>query len=224
METVGYNDTEQNQSLKGLLLPSTAEVVLLLFVSFTILICLNYSSIWTLLTDSSKLTAETAGQAVQPQVEAVSNFFKQEIFGKATLFFIWACVGAIAYAIIGALQHFFWRVKEDVDASNYVKPAATKTYWYSRVSQYLYFIAIAFLFAVFVGLFFGTLLPLSVELANTTIRGFRELSNYGYFLLGLGLMMLCLYMLSRLWKAVSYSFHITFAKVDWLLASLAGEA
>lgn len=214
MDIQGHNDTEQNQSLKSLLVPSGLEVWVLFILSLIIVLALNYSVVWELFTDSSKLGAETASQSVQPHLDAISNFFKQEIFGKASLFLIWGCVGCIAYATIGAVQHFFWRVKEEVDESNYVKPAASKTYWYTRLAQYGYFVSVVFLSLVFVSVFLGMLLPLSVEMAETTIRSYKDITSYVYLLLGVGLMMLSLYALSRLWRALKYSFHFTFAKIE----------
>ncbi|MEO5627980.1 MAG: hypothetical protein ABIQ89_03760 [Candidatus Saccharimonadales bacterium] len=212
MNTTGHNDFEQNQSLKAFLLPSSTELVMLLVVSLIGLMLLNYSTVWQLVTDSSKLAAQTAGQSVQPQLDAISNFFRKDIFAQATVFLIWAMVGCIAYVIIGGLQHFFWRVKTEVDEGGYVKNTSTQKYWYARLAQYLYFLAASFLFVAFTVIFLTNLLPVCVELAETTIRSFKDLSSYSHLLLGSLLMMLGLYALTRLWKTVRYSFRVTFAK------------
>lgn len=207
---LGFNDSNRSQSLKGFLLPSLPEVILLVLVSLLLLMALSHNAIWMAASSDAGVSGQAASEATQPQLEAVSNFLSQEVFARATVFLLWGCIGAVAYTVVGAVLHFAQNVKGDVNASKFITPQSANNYWLKRTSQYLYVIAIIFLFGLFVGVFLSAILPLCVEAMSTTILDYKNITGYGHAVLSLGITTVCLYALVRLYKATVYSFKVTF--------------
>lgn len=209
---LGFNDSSRTQSLKSFLVPSWAEVLFIFLVSIVLLLSLCHNAVWIAASSDAGVSSEAASQATQPQLQAISDFLSQEGFAKATVFLLWGVIGAVAYTSIGALQHFAWKVKNDVNASKYVQPKNSGAYWLKQTSQYVYFLAIIFLFGFFVLTLLAMILPKCVQWMSTTILAYQDLAQYTYALLAVGVTMLCVYVLSRLWHAVIYSFRITFSQ------------
>lgn len=208
---LGFNDATRSQSLKSFLLPSLPEVIFLILVSIVLLTALSHNAVWLAASSDAGVSSEVAAEAAQPQFAALSNFLSQEVFAKATVFLLWGCIGAVAYTIVGALIHFAENVQHDVNASQYVAPKTPRSYWITRSSQYVYVAAILFLFVVFVGIMLAKILPMCVEGISSTIINYRNFSTYGHALAAVSITAVSLLILSRLWKAVVYSFRVTFA-------------
>lgn len=209
---LGFNDSSRTQSLKSFLLPSWAELLFIFLVSIVLLLLLCHNAVWIAASSDAGVTSQAANEATQPQLEVISDFLSQEVFAKATVFLLWGAVGAIAYTSIGALQHFAWKVKNDVSASKYVQPKNSGVYWLKQTSQYLYFLAIIFLFGFFVLTLLAMILPKCVQWMSTTILSYQDFSQYKYALFAVGATMVCVYVLARLWHAVIYSFRVTFGQ------------
>lgn len=214
MKIIGHNDAEQARATASFIIPSVAEVTLLAVISAALLILANAKAITQAISDASMLGPATASETLQPHLEYLDNIFRKDVFGQLAVIVAWAAVGCLAYMAIWSLQHFLRRVKDDVDESKYTTPGAHKTYWAMRVGQYVYFACTAFLFLAFLIGFLLLVVPLASGLAEATIHGRLYLSSYLYLGLGLLLMMMGLYCLTRLGRGATYAFRSTFNSLD----------
>ena len=204
---LGFND-EHDATLKGFLLPSLSELVWLFAISFVLMVALNYQAIWNLVVNDSGAST----QAAQPLLDSVSIFFAQPAFGKTAVFLFWGLVGCVSYAVIWALQHFANRIKDDVSESGYIQPKTTKGYWSSRISSYLFLAAISFTFLVALMIWLTALLPHAVRLTSIPLQNLSDVGSYKNTIIAIVVTMVSLYILSRLWQAVAYSFRFNFGQ------------
>ncbi len=208
---LGFNESNTNQSLRGFLVPTTAGVLAFAASSLVLLLLLSHQAIWASVWTDSGITAQNATEAMLPQFQTVSTFLSQELFAKATVFLLWGCLGAVTYAIIGALQHFAGKVSNDVQASKNVAPKSTNNYWLARLAQYGYVVAILFLLIVMLLSFIGKILPRCVIWMSQTILNYQDITSYKSGLLAILITTVCLYVLTRLFRATSYALHVTFS-------------
>lgn len=207
MKMLGFND-EHDATLKGFLLPTLSELIWLFAISFVLMVVLNYQAIWDVVISDSGASQ----QATKPLLESVSVFFAQPAFGKAAVFLFWGLVGCVSYAVIWSLQHFTSRIKNDVDGSEFVQPQTKQGYWSSRLSSYIFLVAITFTFIITLFIWFTALLPHAVRWASIPLQNLSDISGYKNSLIAIGITMVCIYVLSRLWSAVAYSFRLNFGQ------------
>lgn len=205
---LGFNETKTNHSLKDFLLPSSASLIAFAVTSLVLLLLLSHQAIWASIWTDSGISATNA---TLPQLQTVSQFLSQEVFAKATVFLMWGCLGAAAYAIIGAFQHFASKVSNDVQARNNVAPKSASNYWLTRLAQYGYVAAIVFLLIVMTLLFVGSILPRCVVWMSQTILNYQDVTAYKSALLAILVTTVCLYVLTRLFRVTSYALHHTFS-------------
>lgn len=207
MKMLGFND-EHDATLKGFLLPSLSELIWLFVISFVLIVLLNYQAIWDVVISDSGASQ----QAAKPLLENVSTFFARPTFGRAAVFLFWGLVGCVSYAIIWSLQHFTSRIKDDVDGSVFVQSQTKQGYWSSRLSSYIFLVAITFTFMIMLFIWFTALLPHAVRLASIPLQNLSDISSYKNSVIAIGMMMVSVYVLSRLWQAVAYSFRLNFGQ------------
>ena len=208
-QNTGYNDSRLINSFGDFVVPSWAETILLLLVSVVLLGLSNAQIIWQTVTDTAKIDPASASQTLQPHVSGLNQYLHNEVVGKATVLVVWAVIGSLAYMIIWAIQHTYFKAREDVDESGYVRTATKESYWKTRASQYLFLACSWFVFAIAVLLFFTSLLPLASDLTKVTIRHYQEFSFYLYAAEAVALTAVSLYALTRLWRAARYAVKIT---------------
>lgn len=202
MSDVGYNDSHELNSIASFLLPSRAELALLLLLSLIIVGLGNFHLIWQSFTNASNVSQQDVSQTLQPQLNYINNYFQQDIFGQIAGILVWGVVGSIVYAIIWGGQHAYSRTKDDISQSGNIQSVSSKSYWRSKAEHYFYFACSWLVLSGFMLAFFTKLLPLSKRLVQN--------GGYLHIILAVGSIMIGLYLLVRLWRAASYIFRVTY--------------
>lgn len=206
--TTGYNDNQTDRSFGRFLVPSWAELGVLALLSLVIMIVGNFQLLWDTAINTARVSPQTASQTLQPNIDQITNYLHQDVFGKIAVLIVWAVIGSIAYMIIWSIQSTYHRAKDDVAVSTYIQPGSREGYWHSKLAHYAYLVCAWFVFVVFLLVFLVALMPLANDLAAVTITSYQYLHDYRYFALGLALMMLGLYCLDRLWRTATYVFKV----------------
>ncbi len=214
MDSLGYNDSKQIESFSSFLIPSIQEALLYFIISFSIILLANVKTIWGLLGEYSDINAVTSSEAFTAQLAVFDKYFASNALGQATVFIVWGIIGCLAYMIVWAVQHFYVRLKHDVDDSNneHVK-RSVKGYWQSRFAQHLFFGASIFIFLVAIIAGF-MVFPLISTLGRMSIYNLSVFSDYRFALAGLILGAFYIYVLVRLWKVTRYTVSLYFANTD----------
>jgi len=204
METTGHNDTVEVRSFRHFFIPTWVEITFLGLSSVIITGVANAHLIWLLATDGARVDQQTVSQTLQPQIDSLNHFFRQEVFGGVAVFLIWGVIGCVAYMSIWSLQRTYQEAKDDVDQSNYVQSGGRQSYWHGKIAHYIYLACAWFVLSVFLIGFISLLLPLANSLTAATLHNYQYLHSYLYLLEGVTLIMASLYILSRLWRTARY--------------------
>jgi hypothetical protein len=206
----GYNDSRQLNSLREFLVPSVPELLLWLMTSCILMLVANYHTIWAHLTNSASVN----DVAYTPSISYLSNLFSSRYFAQATVMIVWAVIGSVAYMTVWSIQHFYFRVKEDVEESGYVKSVTVNEYWYTKLAKYGFLACNVFIFVVFLAAAAFVIMPFAFGLGASTIAAHTTINQYLYALYGVLILMVTLFCLRRLGHLVVYAFRTTIGQLD----------
>jgi hypothetical protein len=206
--TTGYNDTKTDNSIGNFLVPSWAELGAIFIISLLVIAIGNVRLLWETAVSTAQVSPQTASQTLQPHFDLINNYLHQEFFGKVAVLVVWAVIGSIAYMIIWSIQSTYRKAKDDVEVSTYVQSTSRQSYWHSKIAHYLYVICAWFVFIVFLLVFLVVVMPLANSLVTLTINSYQYLSVYRYLAIAVGMMMVGLYCLNRLWRTATYVFKV----------------
>ena len=207
-----YDNKDKFSTISNFFVPNGVELAFYFFISFVVLAVLNLEVFWNLI--NGRGTTVSAKEVINDQLANYDYYLRSDALGKATSFVVWGFIGSIAYMGVWVVQHFFIRVKRDVEESEYASNKESKGgYWESRVAQFVILVASAFsLIAAVVGLFY--FVPLAGSLAGAVLQHPSQVSSYVYLILGLILGVLIQYVFIRVWRIFKFSFGIFFSGTE----------
>ncbi len=205
-----YESNKKLNSVRAFFLPSRTELAMYLLLAIVATVILNIETIWSLATGTPDDFSTSAKSAISNQVSTYNTFLRSDLLGRATGFVVWGFIGSIAYMGVWIVQHFFLRVKMDVQEEGFAHQSEQgRTYWESKVAQtVLAFAAVmTFIVVVFSLSYFA---PVIASLGNACLKHPMEVSSYAFLGLGLLLAVVYQYVFVRSWRIVKYAFTMYF--------------
>jgi hypothetical protein len=214
MEKLGHNDERQVKSLKDFLLPGWNEVLLFFVISLVIILFINASVIWEVLNEYSGINVVESSGAIRTQFDSFyEEYFASKFLARVAVFVFWGMVGSVTYMLVWAIWHFYLRIKEDIDESEYENNKKSSGFWQSRISQHLlvFFSTTAGILYLLVAFY---LYPTIFALSKLTLYHLGDLLYYQYIITAVLISMIYLYIFTRLWRAIKYVDELYFVGLD----------
>ncbi|HET9721758.1 MAG TPA: hypothetical protein VFP32_01885, partial [Candidatus Saccharimonadales bacterium] len=159
--TIQSENEREEHSLRRVLAPSTAEVVLYGLLSIVLMIIFNSSKLVDIIGSGQNSSPEELKAGFQTLGQGLNDSFSTAIGGRLGQIILWSFIGAICYIAIWLSKNILNSFENDIIVDHYLHPTSYSRFgfWSSSIAARAFLLAAVLITLAFIGFSIKVALP-----------------------------------------------------------------